>query len=153
MSDPTHDSRQLRLRIPAWGDVRRVRESIALLMAGLPEELCAAAQMTASELLENALKYGGPAEAALDMEVSPEAIRIEVTHPPVAESSTLGRRIQEIASGDAQALFLSRLQEMAEGSSDSGGLGLYRIAYEGRFHLSYTPQPASVTVTATRSLS
>jgi hypothetical protein len=43
---------------PMWPNVRKIRHEVGIALERCPAELRSAAMMTASELVENAIKYG-----------------------------------------------------------------------------------------------
>lgn len=136
----------LHLRLPpeweailaAWGPCRA-----ALDRAGLsaPEQdaLC----MVARELLENAVKHGryAPGEAVeLSLRAGAEDVTIEVRNPigePAEQLRRLREALREVRSaGDPLEAYVGRLKALArEPCEPAGGLGLARIACEGRGRL------------------
>ncbi|MCA9640144.1 MAG: hypothetical protein H6718_25695 [Polyangiaceae bacterium] len=152
---------ELDFQIPGrlWEDVREVRSRIATTASGLPRDVAAATVMCASELVENALKYGtgvpGQLEIAVHLHVTEEQVTVEVTNGVAAMDrlNDLTNRITQIqAATDRQALYLARLQELLDDPTTSGKLGLYRIGYEGQFDLSCKFADNIVSVRATRGL-
>jgi hypothetical protein len=70
----------------------------------------------------------------------------------VARAAALLAHIEKIANGDPMALYIQRLQEMAENPLDGAtGLGLYRIAFEGGFSVSASYEQPTMTIVAERS--
>jgi anti-sigma regulatory factor (Ser/Thr protein kinase) len=139
----------LELRLPPeWDAILTAWEPChdALRRGGLAdgeiEPLC----MVARELLENAVKYGayGPGEQVeLTLRVRPLDVTIEVRNP-VGGGPDQARRVREalrsMRGDDPLEMYVDRMRALARGATEAaGGLGLARIACEGRglldFHL------------------
>jgi hypothetical protein len=113
--------------------------------------------MTASELVENAIKYGesvpGAPTVTFALEATGRRLSIRVIN---GSTNTLGvaeleRRVKDLASApNKEALYLARLEQLLEHAEDSGKLGLYRIGFEGGFDLAFDYRNDVVTMTATR---
>jgi hypothetical protein len=114
--------------------------------------------MTASELVENAIKYGesvpGAPGVTFSMDVTAGRLSIRVVNGStnlfgVAE---LERRVRDLAGAeDKQVLYFARLEQLLAHAEESGKLGVYRIGFEGGFDLALDYQNHVVTVTATRN--
>jgi hypothetical protein len=145
---------------PSWSTIRAIRERLGAALADAPKTVREATQMVASELLENAIKYGEvvPTAKKITFVFSADGPHLKVTvrnGSTVKESvDTLLRRVDELASvADPSSLYISRLQELMENPVvDSTALGLYRVALEGGFSLSCSYEDQVVTVVATRSI-
>jgi hypothetical protein len=143
---------------PMWPHVRQIRQQVAAALEPYGPELRSAAVMTASELVENAIKYGENVAAAPSVTFALEATggRISIR---VANGSTngagvaeLARRVKDMAAApNKQALYMARLEELLAHSDDSGKLGIYRIGFEGGFDLALDYSNDVVIVTATRN--
>lgn len=143
---------------PMWPNVRKIRQQVGAALESFRPELRSAAMMTASELVENAIKYGENVAAAPSVTFSLDATggRISIR---VANGSTNGagvaeleRRVNDLASAtNKQTLYLARLEELLAHADDSGKLGIYRIGFEGGFDLALDYSNDVVTVTATRN--
>ena len=143
----------------AWDQIRKIRKSVGDALKVLAPSLAEAAMMVTSELIENAVKYGEevPASAHIQLAMSMDDGKLVITvtngcieGPGVRQ---LAARIQEISEApDKAALYMSRLEQLLAEPTESGKLGLYRIAFEGEFDLQYTYRDNVVTITATRSL-
>jgi hypothetical protein len=140
-----------------WSEVQEVRERVQTLLAHLPEDVRAATVMTASELVENAIKYGesvpGAPEATVALNHDGEHIEIIVKNGVAAEETVreLRMHVDRLAGApDRMALYIERLRQLMTGGGDGSKLGLYRIGCEGGFdlHCDYTDRV--VTMTATR---
>jgi anti-sigma regulatory factor (Ser/Thr protein kinase) len=144
---------------PDWSEVRTIRDRVANAVSEFPEEVREAAVMAASELVENAIKYGDSVSQQPGIELSlvcdegtlcltvasgsrdPEAIR------------ELLRHTEELAkTRDKSELYMRRIQALMENQDGRSRLGLYRIGYEGLFDLTCSYEDDVVRMTATRSL-
>ncbi len=130
---------------PDWDAARTLWDESKRFFAdhGLDADECYALAMTASELLENAIKYGdwrrAPDErVALSIEVAGRAVTIEVQSPVADDPGALRklddqiqwmRGFQSPFEAYVERLKLLSSQPYREGES---GLGLLRIAYEAR---------------------
>lgn len=151
---------QARLQLtfePMWPNVREIRRQVGEALEDCPAPLRSAAIMTASELVENAIKYGERVPAAKTvtfvLEATAESLCIRVVN---GSTNTVGvaeldRRVQELRrADDKQALYLSRLEQLLADADESGKLGIYRIGFEGGFDLDLDYMNDVVSVTATR---
>jgi hypothetical protein len=118
-----------------------------LRAAGLPDDVVYALCMVAQELLENAVKYGSFASdgdaVGLTVRLAPREVTIEVTNPvgvDVARLRQFDQAIQWIRGfQDPFEAYIEKMKVVsahryADGKS---GLGLTRIAYEGRCVLDF----------------
>lgn len=110
---------------------------------GLSPDEVYALTMAASELLENAVKYGDWERApkdtiSLSIEVAPRSVTVEVGCPTADDARALRRldeQIQWIRGFQSPfEAYVERLKLVSARGHDLGesGLGLIRIAYEGR---------------------
>ncbi|HSY38266.1 MAG TPA: hypothetical protein VLA79_02025 [Polyangia bacterium] len=143
---------------PMWPNVRKIRQQVGAALEACPQELRSAAMMTASELVENAIKYGESVPAALSVNLSLEvtvgqlSIRVVNGSTNLAGVAELERRVRDLAAApNKQTLYLSRLEQLLAHSDDSGKLGIYRIGFEGGFDLALDYRNDVVTMTATRN--
>jgi hypothetical protein len=140
-----------------WPNVRKIRQEVGTVLEACSSGLRGAAVMTASELVENAIKYGESVPAApsvtFSLQAGPGRLRIRVANGStnavgVAE---LARRVNELSHAtDKQALYLARLEQLLAHAGETGKLGVYRIGFEGGFDLECDYTNSVVTVTATR---
>ena len=144
---------------PVWSRVRDIRREVGARLASTPEELRRATMMTASELMENAIKYGESVPAAPRIEFTMTSdggeVRIVVVNgtTDVAAVGELRHRVSELARAeDKTALYVSRLQQLLANSAESGKLGIYRIGSEGGFDLECEYADSVVTVVAVRRI-
>ncbi len=125
---------------PFWEIIHNIRGELKCALGACWEEYKEAGMMTASELLENAIKYSGTgSNIGFKLFADEQRIAIETRNPLVSPRAfaDLKARIAAINAGDPEALYISRLQALMENPDmSSTGLGLYRIAYEGKFDLS-----------------
>jgi hypothetical protein len=146
---------------PIWGTIRQIRGQVGALLAARPAEHRLAVMMASSELLENAVKYGDSVARAprirFSLSLNGASVQIETVNgsndPDNVER--LRARLREIETAeDPTALYFGTIQQMLAlpQQSSSPGLGLYRIAAEGRFTLRGYFDDGLVTVVATRSI-
>ncbi|MBW1690885.1 MAG: ATP-binding protein [Deltaproteobacteria bacterium] len=135
---------------PNWDEIERVRnESNGFLKSyGLSDDIVHAITMVISELIENGLKYGvfkSPENRVIvDVYIGESIITVEVTNP-VDESTyhhlrRLDKAIQWIRGyQDPFEAYTERLKEVAKKAlhDKESGLGLVRIAYEGKAILDF----------------
>jgi anti-sigma regulatory factor (Ser/Thr protein kinase) len=145
--------------IPDWSEIGRIREHVALALSGLRPSLRDAAVMVASELVENAIKYGESVPNAPGIEVSVvrEHGRLSVTVVNGTKDEEAGRRLRGYtealaASQDKLGLYVARVQSLADSPEPHSRLGLYRIGMEGSFDLRCSHEDGVLRMTATRSL-
>ena len=133
---------------PHWEEADMVREKSHnfLIAKGFSHDIAYALSMTTCELFENAVKYGdfrNDDAIYVLVEVIKNEITVEVKNP-VREKSEhllqLDKTIQWIRGyqNPFQA-YVERLKEVSEKKLKEGesGLGLVRIAYEGRAILDF----------------
>lgn len=140
-----------------WAQVAEVRERLETELATLPEEVRAATIMTASELVENALKYGEPVAGAprASFAVALDHGLVELTVRSGARSAAAVAELEAMvaqlaAAPDRRELYLQALQRTMTSTDGRSGLGLYRIGFEGGFELECTYADEVVTMRATR---
>lgn len=153
--------RTLRLEVESlWDLLPEIRKRVERHLFDVDPTAQEATVMCASELAENAIKYGRSVDeqklSALDVMTDGASmtvtLRSGVSDPRRAESTL--ERIQAIgAAEDPYVLYIGRMREMA---SDAGAaasqLGLYRIRAEGEFALAGRLVGNVLEITATRSL-
>lgn len=138
------DAAALDLRIaPEWDAVKAVWESCrsTLISTGLTQDEAYQLAMVAQELLENAVKYGAFASGeliGLGVRVAPDDVTVEVKSRVGVDDAHLRRFDQMIqwirGFQDPFEAYVERLKHVAAQPYARGesGLGLTRIAYEGR---------------------
>lgn len=159
MNDPPGVALTLSLPGGMWNRIREVRRCVAEATAHLSREISAAAEMVTGELVENAVKYGtivpGLDDVVVHVRVEDREVKILVTNGvgATAAADEVAARIARIqASPSREALYVGRLEELLRTPGAAGGLGLYRIGYEGKFELSCECVGQVLTVKATREL-
>lgn len=154
------ENQLLEIEVPiVWEYVRRVRQQVEAALGHLDEDQRSAAVMVASELLENAIKYGTAvptlSRTRVTMQYSPEFIEIRVDNG-LAESTSYERVRQIVESMRDEAaceqLYLARIQELIDNPFQKNQLGLYRIGYEGKFSLVCNLENQVLSMTARRNL-
>jgi hypothetical protein len=137
------------LRIPPeWDAAKGVWDPCHRMLRenGLSEDEAYQLSMVAQELLENAVKYGkfeAREEVALELRVSSEYVTLEVKNPLGVDNAHLrefDRAIQWIRSySDPFEAYVERMKLVSGQPYGHGksGLGLTRIAYEGRCILDF----------------
>jgi hypothetical protein len=125
-----------------WDAIKRVWDPVVdhLTGSGLDADTAYLLSMSAQELLENAVKYGGRVtrepSIKLTVDVGPREVTIEVTGPaaPPEKLKKLDEAIQWIRGfQDPFEAYVERLKQVSAMPYANGesGLGLTRIAYEG----------------------
>lgn len=140
---------------PVWDIFEKLHSSIE---NNLPDdkELIAATKMVATELVENAIKYGEGDRITFGLSTN-GSIQISVTNQANNRNhiQKLVSTISEINnSTNLLELFQSRVMVLLNGGGKYGEsqLGLYRVAYEGRFTLSQYYSDGRITVMASREV-
>jgi len=115
--------------------------------------------MVASELVENAIKYGENVANHPGIEVSLvcDGRTLSLTVANGASSSEaireLERHTNELAqSPDKAELYMKRMLALMDHPDGCSRLGLYRIGFEGQFDLECSYDDGVVRMTATRAL-
>ena len=162
MADPTIYRKTIHKQIiqPLWENVQEIRDEVGTKIGDIGDEYRDAAQMVASELVENAVKYGLTVNSESDvgieflLQVNDYEIIIKVTNCVESEHDLVNvkRHIDAVnATEDPQQLYIQRLSELMENEGKGiSQLGLFRIAYEGGFSLSYKIVDKDLTVKAYR---
>ncbi|WP_394830669.1 hypothetical protein LVJ94_29595 [Pendulispora rubella] len=152
--------RAVALEIPhLWKFVSHARAEVERALTTFTPSVRAATVMTASELIENAMKYGeevpGLLTIHLRLQADTDRITIEVANGALTRERVhqLEERLDEIAaSTNREELYMNRIRTLLENPAEKGGLGLYRIGFEGGFDLTCTFTDSIVTVTAVRGV-
>jgi hypothetical protein len=135
---------------PRWEQIENVRKKTHSFLKthGLSVELTDALTMVGSELVENGVKYGSfehpDSKLRFKLKVSENSIVIEVTHPTDPSASHHLRRLDKTIQWirgyqDPFQAYLERIKEVARKPihDHESGLGLVRIAYEGKSILDF----------------
>lgn len=144
---------------PFWEIIKRIRERVEAALSGYAEELRHASKMTASELIENAVKYGTSVERHLgitfDFEATASKITIRVSNRVLsrADAENVCWHLEQIrAAENPETLYLQRLQTLLDHPNiERTQLGLFRIACECKFQLSCRLEQDVLTVSAVRT--
>jgi len=150
------NTRTLHLKIaPSWSALKSSRERVTDLIDEHCVKIRTATEITVSELLENAIKYGH-SEIDFRVTITSSSIIIKVTNQVTSKEDldNVRSHIERLnKQSDPYNLYTKRLEELAESSGDSRTqLGLYRIEMEGGFSLSYQYTDDRLTVTAQRTI-
>ncbi len=133
---------------PEWEEIERVRAAVTNVLAGEQADVVDALTMVASELTENALKYGTFAASTATVEVGltrrARSHTVEVKNPVAIHADDHLRRLDVMIQWirghqDPFEAYLQRMEEVSRQNleSEESGLGLVRIAYEGRSLLDF----------------
>jgi hypothetical protein len=145
---------------PAWKTIMQIEEEIKSRFKPENVSVFEATVMVVSEMIENAIKYGKSQDFTESIDftfsVKEKLITITVSNPVEDDKhlSEFREHIQQIKNSDDPAkLYTERLRELLERKHEKKAqLGLYRIAYEGKFTLSYQYDNKLLTVNAVRYL-
>ena len=136
-----------------------LRAMVTSVLFRYSEEIKEAASMVASELVENAIKYGErltqTTSPSFSMSCHKNDISIEVKSvtSSMKDIEKLKFSIDMISNTeDIEALYVKRLCALMENRPPVGRLGLYRICFEGRFQLSAEYTGKVLSVKATRGI-
>ena len=135
---------------PRWNEVEKVRGKTSQFLGshGLSKDTINGITMVISELIENGIKYGSFAlpenTVTANVHIGENIITVEVIHP-IDEAAyphlkNLDKMIQWIRGyQDPFEAFVERLKEVSKRplGDEESGLGLVRIAYEGRAILDF----------------
>lgn len=151
-------SNQLKLAYditPVWDVVNEIREQISSSFNEGERKIAAETMMTASELIENAIKYG-KSNIEFKYENDNNRIRIEVANKIASDADLdlLRKHFTELYNEvHPQTIYVKRLLDMANGGSAGRRqpLGIFRIVAEGGFKLHYTCEGDMLTVVAEKN--
>ena len=151
----------LHFEIPqTWDMVRKIRADVQTLLHAQPPTMATAAVMVASELAENAIKYGTSVDAtpnaSLDVNVTDEMIVITATNgvTNTSHAALVLNTVEKIKSAeDSERLYIGRLMQIAEQNEpDRSQFGLLRIAHEGQFQIECKYENNVLRITASRKI-
>jgi hypothetical protein len=145
---------------PAWDVVQQIETKINELYKPANPELLSSTSMAVSELIENAVKYSdsSPDKKSINLNflADNKSIIIIISNPVTNQNHVdmVTRHIERIQNtDDPQKLYIERLQQLLDNPKITyTQLGLYRIAYEGKFQLSYGYESNILTVKALRKI-
>ena len=141
-----------------WEKIRDLRETVNLAMEQFGRDTREAAMMTATELVENAVKHSASHNAGIrfHLEADRNKIVITVTNKVRSEQDIrfFEHNVKQIKESDnPMDLYVHRLMELGDDPCESfTRLGLYRIAYEGEYEIDYKLQDGFLTVMASSSV-
>lgn len=146
---------------PQWDALEEARVRILehVRQQGADDDTATAVAMVGRELAENATKYGSFSHndtLGVEVDVQRSEIVVKVTNPVHAQADGNLRRLDEMIQWirgfqDPFEAYLERLKEVSAQRLDSreSGLGLVRIAYEGRSLLDFfVDEAGTLTVSA-----
>ena len=123
---------------PEWGRIDQVREAVSHSVGAVfgDRDLRDALAMVASELLENAFKYGKPGPAVhITVREDDGQVVVAVTNAvdeAAPHAGVLAERVAWVNEfGDPSRAYQAALERAYTDETDSSGLGLARITYEG----------------------
>jgi len=135
---------------PEWDEIERVRnESTDFLQShGISDDAVHSLSMIISELIENGIKYGDfkmvENEVVVIMQIENYNVTIEVYNPvdqlAIQHLARLDKTIQWIRGyQDPFEAYIRRLKEVSKKPlhDEESGIGLVRIAYEGKALLDF----------------
>jgi hypothetical protein len=143
---------------PEWARIDPTREAVGLLVLAMfgDDDLRDALAMVSEELLENAIKYS-KADTTVSLSIHDEDGRVVVAVTNAVDERSghidlLRARLDWISgfptAADAYGAAIGRVYERKAAGGD-GGLGIVRIAYEGRCGIDVDlSEPGKVTVRA-----
>jgi hypothetical protein len=145
---------------PEWDQASSVRHSVCAKVPFVSRDTKDAIVMAASELVENAIKHGAHGDeherATFSMKVENKEVVFEVSNTVASKeaASKLCARIERIAATpDKRALYMERMTQLLMEPDERGGIGLYRVAFEGKFALEVRfVREKVVTIRAARRL-
>src|SRR4030042_6225751 len=120
---------------PEWPMVREIRNQILKLGILKNKKIAMATAIAASELLENAIKYGKP-EIEIVCEMDSGVLTVSASNEidKKADLENLKNHINNIKSADDPFdLYVAMLEKVMEQQKGKSLLGLYRIAGEAKF--------------------
>lgn len=123
-----------------WERIEQVRRSVGPCLRTIygNRAICDAVAMSSAELLENAMKHGAAEQGLVhfSLKAAEDGVTLRVRNPAQGQPATreaLRAVIEWINSfEDPYQAYVARLTEICEQGGGEGGLGLVRIAYEGR---------------------
>ncbi len=139
---------------PVWDSLEQIINKTESSLENLGGEFIDASIMAATELVENAIKYGNT-KTMIEFAITADdhQIRITVSNTIRAQQDyeEVKYLIDKISrSDDLYALFTERLLDVSKTDNKYARtrLGLIRIAYEGRFEMTYNLKDDFLTITA-----
>ncbi|MDZ4725696.1 MAG: hypothetical protein SH817_06045 [Leptospira sp.] len=145
---------------PSWSAIANIRDTLGDLSASLSKATKDFVQITATELLENAMKYRSEKNKneniELEFNLDHENIEIKVSNKFDNDDDLL-RLISTVKKikneSDPKSLYEARLKEIYDNDQDKHNrLGLFRIIHECGFDLNCEQNETEITVIAKKHL-
>jgi hypothetical protein len=149
---------------PHWKNINSIRVSILNCISVLFDDYdkANAIAMVCAELLENAVKYGeeegDTSSISCKLTGNEHEVTIEVNNRYTTTEDRLQHFFKTIdylnSCEDPRKAYTDKLVQMYNDPNDAsehGGIGLYRIVYEGGFSLEYAIHDKTITITAKRA--
>ncbi len=143
---------------PVWDSLERIISETESSLDKFGRDLTDASVMAATELVENAIKYGDNKtviEFAITVDDHRILINVSNTIRTPQDYEDVKYYIDKImASDNLHTLFADRLLKVAKSDDKQmrTRLGLIRIAYEGCFKMTYNLKDDFLTITAATDL-
>lgn len=145
---------------PLWSLIYDAKEKVSSMMSELSKGEVDFATMVISELMENAIKYGianmALPHVSVEFTLTDNKITIVVKNGIKNEEHIKDfRRIMDriLTSNSKEELYIQRMQEIMEHPELGGSqLGLYRIASEAHYEMSYTVQNNILEIRAIKTV-
>jgi hypothetical protein len=143
---------------PEWSRIDPTREAVGLLVQAIfgDDDLRDALAMVSEELLENAIKYCTPG-STVNISIRHDGDRLAVAvsnavDETSAHAAALRERVEWLRrfpdAATAYKAAIGKVYELAPRPGGEAGLGIVRIAYEGRCGVTCDLSGGRVTVTA-----
>ena len=144
----------------SWEKLTEIRAEVKNFVKNINKDLSDAAVITASELCENAIKFGTNISTSENMrlgcELENNILRIIVTCGVINEKNLndLINHINKINTEEnSLKLYVQQLMHFIKiKNSKETKLGLYRIAYESQFKISYDLMNNTLKIIAERRI-
>jgi hypothetical protein len=138
-----------------WDTIEPLRASVLACVRAVFQDVSMSEtlSMIATELVENAVKYGDwtrrdpAARFTLRVAGDEDAVEVVVSNPvhPAAGTERLLHEVRRIAdASSAEDVYLERMRALAATPGGEGGLGLARVAFEGQCELAAALGPDGV---------
>ncbi len=145
---------------PLWESIKIIEKKISNCFITKNSEIYDSTIMVATELLENAIKYSACSLKTNSINFNfikkENSIIIALKNPvdKMKHIKIIDKNLKKIEKyDDPQKAYVKRLKELVKNKKkDVSRLGLFRIAYEGKFKLSYKYKKNILTMTAQRKL-
>ena len=147
--------------IPDWGEINKLRDTCIRFLEthGFSNDLVHSLTMILSELVENSIKYGDFEESNTEiivvLDIGRDFITIEVNNPVDLKSANHLQRLDQTIQWirgyqDSFQAYIERLKEISKKplEDEESGLGLARIAYEGKAILDFFVMDNMLNVSA-----